>query len=123
MSEPIIKHLKQEALNKGCSVSDLVREAIGRQDIDVMQSAKVPIAQSPIRAPKRESSKPENLAAKLIPKAQEREANWVKENTVINTPEQAAQAVQPKQDFQTCKNGHPLDSRGKCFGKGCKYSK
>lgn len=28
----------------------------------------------------------------------------------------------PKPDIKLCKNGHPLDDRGRCFGKGCKYN-
>lgn len=27
-----------------------------------------------------------------------------------------------KAKSEYCKNGHPLDSRGRCFGKGCKYA-
>ena len=28
----------------------------------------------------------------------------------------------PTPQFKECKNGHPLDWRGKCLQKGCKYS-
>jgi len=27
-----------------------------------------------------------------------------------------------KNDQKYCKNGHPLDGNGRCFGKGCKYA-
>lgn len=27
-----------------------------------------------------------------------------------------------KPDLKYCKNGHAMDERGRCFGKGCKYA-
>lgn len=30
--------------------------------------------------------------------------------------------VTKENNVKYCKNNHPLDDRGRCFGKGCKYS-
>lgn len=48
-----------------------------------------------------------------------------KPKKIINTPADVPKAIPPKpsSEFKTCPNGHPTDSRGKCFGKKCKYSK
>lgn len=42
--------------------------------------------------------------------------------TVIRTPQQAAEAVKPA-GMRFCKEGHPMpEGRSKCLGKGCKYA-
>lgn len=33
-----------------------------------------------------------------------------------------SEATKPLKQQKYCKNGHPLDERGRCFGKGCKYA-
>lgn len=33
-----------------------------------------------------------------------------------------SEATKPLKQQKYCKNGHALDERGRCFGKGCKYA-
>lgn len=51
------------------------------------------------------------------------ESSSTVEQDTVNVKVVGSTPTSPARNTQRyCKNGHPLDDRGKCFGKGCKYS-